>query len=216
MAAEVTAALQGGTLQVTGTDNAEFVRVVQVGSSIRVSLAYAQPFRSFAANDVKSIQVNLNGGNDKLELNLPVKSLDALFVNMGRGSNESAYLTFGSAKSLNVNAIDSLHTTVFSTGVVNGVADINFGNDTGNDSLFIGQGATINNLRANMGGGDDFLQLHSSRIGQATINMGDGDDRFTNAWGSEVSSGSINGGTAIRGNKWTGARFGSAVRVSGF
>jgi hypothetical protein len=206
----------GGTLQVAGSDSGEFIRVVQVGSEIRVSVQYNQPFARFNANQVRSLQVSMNGGNDKLEVNLPNKALDSFFVDMGRGAGEEAYLTFNTANSLNVRAIDSLHTDVQATGSVNRDAVFDFGNDMGDDELMIGRNSSINNLRVNMGGGADFVQLHSSRVGYANINMGSGDDRFTNAWNSQVSSGIIDGGPADKRNTWRGNKFGSGVTVRGF
>lgn len=215
MAADVvTATLSNGNLQINGTNNSEYVRVNQLGQNITVSVGFARSFAAFPASAVRSLQMNMNAGNDKVEVNLQQRTLDSIFVDMGLGSNERVDLDFGNVNSLTVNSVGSLGTSAFLRGTVNGRASIDFGSDPANDSLNINR-SYIRNLNVNMGGGNDYCQLNGTRVDQAMINLGSGDDTFSNAWGSEVTSGTIDGGSAVRGNRWVGNRFGRGVTVRG-
>lgn len=214
MASDVTASLSGGTLQIRGSDQAEHVIVDQFGQNITVRIGNATPFATFAASQVNNLRVQLNGGDDRLNVNLQQKNLDSVSVDMGRGSNENVDLKLGRVRSVNVNAIDSLHTRAILAGNIQGRTNINFGTDSGMDTLFINN-STLGTLEVQMGGGIDELQLRSSRIDRVMIDLGAGDDVLNNV-NSEVSAGSIDGGSSIRGNRLTGSRLGSRVAIRGF
>ncbi len=214
MAADVTANLSRGTLQISGSDRADQVVVNQVGQNITVSLGSSRPFASFSASQVNSLRVNLNGGNDILNVNLYQKSLDAVFVEMGSGSRERVDLKLGSARTLAVNAVNSFSTTAILSGNIQSRAEIDFGTDTGADNLFVNN-STFGMLDVKLGGGNDEFRMSNSKIDRAAIDFGAGDDWLNNVQ-SEVSSGSIDGGTAVRGNRWSGSRFSSRVAVRGF
>lgn len=215
MAADVTATLSAGTLQITGTDRAEMVRVNQVRDNITVSIGYGRPFAAFPATAVQKLSLNMKAGNDSVEVNLQRQALDSIFVQMGLGSKERVDLGLGSVNSVTINAVESLASTVIIEGTVKNKAAVDFGNDSSGDSLRV-VNSSVGNLDVKMGGGNDLLTLHRSRVDRAVIDMGSGDDTFTNSWNSEVVNGTIDGGTAVRGNRWSGARFGRGVRISGF
>ena len=214
MAADVTAALSAGTLQVTGTDKADIVRINQGRNTISVSVGLNSPFASFAANEVRNLRINMNGGNDKVYVNLQQAALDSIFVDMGRGVNEGMDLRLGSVGTMNIDAVASLHTNASISGTINGTASVDFGSGAGDDVLTVWN-SSARSLNVKMGGGDDRCVLTRSQVDRAMIDLGAGDDNLSNNT-SDVLGGTINGGSAVRGNKWFGKRFGKAVSVKGF
>jgi hypothetical protein len=216
MAANLSANLSGGTLRVTGTEGAEFVRVVQIGNNVAVYNGHntRSPLLSpRPISQLNNLQIQLNGGNDRVEVNLQ-KALDSIFIDMGRGSNESIDLKAQSVRNLNVTATQSLNTRANLSANVSGVANLQFGD--GQDTLQINR-STINELRAGTGRGNDTMVLHSTSVDRAIVNLGEGDDKFQNIWGSQVSQGTIDGGSSGKhGNHWDGPGFQPAVDVKGF
>jgi hypothetical protein len=216
MAADISANLSGGTLRISGTDNGEFVRVVQVGSNIAVYNGYntRSPILSpRPVSQVNNIQIQMKGGNDTVELKV-AKALDSIFIDMGKGSNERIFGSAQAVRNLTVAATQSLNTSANLSANVTGVANFQFG--AGQDTLQLNR-STINDLRVGMGRGNDTMVLHSTAVTKASVNLGEGDDRFRNLWGSQVSQGSIDSGPSEKyGNRWDGLRFLSSVVVRGF
>jgi hypothetical protein len=161
------------------------------------------------------LNIATNGGNDRIEVKASSKIFDAIFINLGSGSKEWVDVGVGGARSVTIDAKASLGTKVFLDGYFSGLASIDYGSDPAADEFYT-QKSTFNRLDVKMGGGDDFCQLSRTSVSNASINMGSGDDRFNNLYDSNVQAGTIDGGTAVRGNRWGGPRFGSRVSVRGF
>jgi hypothetical protein len=215
MAGDLGIALVNGTLNVTGSDAGDFVRVMQIGNNLSVYQGYSKPLRTYPLSSVGSLNIATNGGNDRIEVKASSKIFDAIFINLGSGSKEWVDVGVGGARSVTIDAKASLGTKVFLDGYFSGLASIDYGSDPAADEFYT-QKSTFNRLDVKMGGGDDFCQLSRTSVSNASINMGSGDDRFNNLYDSNVQAGTIDGGTAVRGNRWGGPRFGSRVSVRGF
>lgn len=212
MAADIgSAGMVGSTLVVTGTDNRDDIRIVQSGSNV---LVYNQNKYLWggASSEIQSVQAILKSGNDRVTMNLNQMSLDQIYVDLGKGSGDIADLRIGNVNNLAVNAVASLGSLVQLQGTVKATASVDFGTDAANDT-FATWSSTINNLDLKMGGGNDLCTIRKTSVASANINLGSGDDRFIND-ASAVDSGTIDGGSGA--NKWSGAKFGKAVKVKGF
>ncbi len=215
MAGDLGVSMANGNLTITGTDTGDSIRVMQIGSNLSVYNGYGRPQVTYPLSAVSVLKVNANGGNDRIEIKANAKIFDAIFIDLGSGSKEFVDVGVGGARSVAIDAKASLGTDVFLDGYFSGLASVDYGSDPGADKFYT-QKSTFNRLDVKMGGGDDFCQLSRTSVSNAAINLGSGDDRFNNLYDSNVQAGTIDGGTAVRGNKWGGPRFGSRVAVRGF
>lgn len=199
MAGDLGISMANGNLTITGTAAADNIRVMQSGSKLNVISGYAPPLRSFPLTEVTSLKIIADGGNDRVEVKANSKVFDTIFIHLGSGSKELVDVGIGGARSATIDAKDSLGTTVYLDGYFSGLATVDYGTDPGADS-FQTQKSTFDRLDLKMGGGNDFCQLSQTSVRNASINLGSGDDTFRNIYGSDVQEGTIDGGTAVRGN----------------
>lgn len=214
MAGDLGIQLVNGTLHISGSNAGDNIRVMQSGNNLAVIRGDAPPLRTFPLAAVSSLNIVANGGNDRVEVKANSKVFDTFFIDLGSGSNEIVDVKIGGARSATIDARASLGTNVYLDGVFSGLASVDYGTDLGGD-FFQTQKSRFNRLDLKMGGGNDFCQLSQTSVNSASISMGDGDDTF-HSFGSDVQGGIIDGGTAVRGNKWSGARFGRGVTIRGF
>jgi len=199
MAADVTATLSNGILSIAGTDRSDNV---SVGIDSRGAMFVATPSKgtlaSFDPSSVRGISASLGNGTDRININLPSRSLNAVAVNMGNGSAEACRVCVGSIGNLSVDAKAAVGTSVLVTNtVIMNQAWVDFGNGAGNDFAEV-VGSQINRLSVNLGADNDsFLVGGSSSISTADVSMGSGRDFCSIALGSEIRSGTIDGGSNL-------------------
>jgi hypothetical protein len=215
MAGDLGISMVNKTLTITGTEAGDNIRVMQIGNNLNVYNGYGRPRVTYPLSEVSVLNVQANGGNDRIEVKASSKVFDAIFIDLGRGSKELVDVGVGGARSATINANASLGTTVYLDGYFSGLASVDYGTDPADDDFYT-QNSSFNRLDLKTGGGNDFCQLLRTSVRSASINMGSGDDTFRNAYNSDVQEGTIDGGNAVRGNRWSGPRFGSRVAIRGF
>jgi hypothetical protein len=196
MAANVTASLSGTALVIEGTEGNDNIVVTH---DLRYGTAVYSSDRLIASfpNSYTSIQSRMLGGSDRFKLNAYNNNqLNQVAVNMGRGSSETVQMNIGSVGRLVIDAKDAVGTFVSLNVNVRDSAIIDFGNDTGRDTLetgVVGRTASFNNLFVNMGDGSDRLDMRRTSVQSVQVNMGDAADSITLDRDSYVTSGSFDG-----------------------
>jgi len=215
MAGDLGVSMANGNLTITGTDTGDNIRVMQIGKNLSVYNGYGSPQVSYPLSAVNVLNINAKGGNDQVTIKAIDKIFDSIFINLGSGSKELIDVGVGGARSVAIDANASLGTQVSLDGYFSGLASVDYGNDPAADTFYT-QKSTFNRLDLKMGGGNDICQVSRTTVANASINLGAGDDTFRNIYDSNIQSGTIDGGTAVRGNKWIGAPVGKRVVVKGF
>lgn len=201
MAADVTATLSDGVLSITGTDRSDNVTVgIDSRGALFVAIPSKGTLASFNPSSVRGISASLGNGTDRINVNLPSRSLDAVAINMGGGSAETCRVCIGSIGNLSVDARAAVGTSVLvANTVITNQAWLDFGSDPGNDFVDV-VGSQINGLSVNLGAGNDSFRVGgSSSISSANVSMGSGRDFCSIAQGTEIRSGLIDGGSNLSG-----------------
>lgn len=226
MAADVTATLANGVLSIAGTDRGDDVTV---GIDARGATFVATPGRgtvaSFPSSSIRAIAASLGNGNDRMNIHLLSRSLDSVAVNMGDGVMEACRISVGSIGNLTVDATAAVGTSVLvANTVITNRAWLDFGNGAGNDAADIA-GCRINSLWANLGADNDAFRIAAGSIASAAVSLGAGRDFCSIAPGTEIRSGTIDGGSNLPGlfsedvlnrpRTMQGVRFINFERISG-
>lgn len=211
MAANVTASISGGVLEVRGTNGNDSVNVLVLSNNLTRVVSGNRMIFETATTNYHSINANMLDGQDRLTISaLRNNQLSNVSVNMGRGSTEYANIQVGSTRNLNVNAVQSVGTQVALTANVVDQAIVDFGNDAGADRLST-HSSSFNRLNVSMGAGVDNLAMYRTSVQNASINMGSGNDYVLMDPNSDIFGGFVDGGNGTDTYEKRGA---SATRLT--
>jgi hypothetical protein len=213
MAGDVAVNLAGGTLNIVGSAERDTVHISESGGVTRI---LANGRTATVPNNYNSINIDLGGGKDALNLYLPrMRNLQNVNVNMGSGIAEDADINIGQVRSLSVNSVAAQGVDIKLIGKVVDQAILDFGSDNITDKLFLDY-ADINRAVVRMGGGNDSFSMKYSTIRNADIQLGSGNDVAVIYSTSEILGGVLDGGTGSEdAYRRSGARM-SRVLIRGF
>jgi len=195
MTASPTAVLSGGLLKVTGTAFAETVNITtsRDGRTLTADRGPGLPIIGrWDVNQVRSIEASMGAGNDRFTIDFGNRGneLVSVKVDMGRGSGQEVRVYQAVVGNVDVDMRQTINGIVRINGTtVTSRAFADFG--SGNDGLYL-EGSTIAQLVARMKDGDDKVDLRSTAVSEADVNLGGGKDGF--ATNSTIGVGTIDGG----------------------
>lgn len=208
MAANVTASLSNGVLNIEGTNGNDTVSAY-VSSSGKTVVQNLTPsgFRVIFESTSKphTINAKMLDGRDKINLTGFPGTLNSVNVDMGRGNSESVYLGFSYTKRLNINAVKSVSTKVHLARTVVDQAIVDFGKDSGRDT-FIASSCSLNGMDIRMGKGDDVANFSRTSIRNSKIKMGAGNDQVFIDSSSDATNSTLHGGPGSDLYKKTGSK----------
>jgi hypothetical protein len=194
MAANVTANVSGGVLNIQGTNGNDNVQVLVLANNLTRVFSGNRAIFETPTSSYSSMNANMLDGQDRLHINaIRNNQLTNVNVNMGRGSSEWAKIEVGSTRNLNVNAVQSVGTQVVLAATVVDQAIVDFGNDAGSDRLST-HSSSFNRFNVSMGAGADDLNLYRTSIQNSNINMGAGNDAVFMDQNSDIFGGFVDGG----------------------
>lgn len=211
MAAMVEAKIDRGILSVEGTRGNDFVWISVFPNNVTRVLSQGKIVKQFATSDYSAMSVKMLDGQDNLRIEASDHiAMGNVSVNMGTGGYDFAFIDVGSTRRLTVDVKQSASAKVVLKGNVVDEAFVDFGDDSGRDVL-VCDGCDINRFVVKMGSGNDELFLSRSRIRNASLNLGAGNDTVMMDDRSDVVSGGIEGGAGEDTFKKSGA---PAARLS--
>jgi hypothetical protein len=169
-----TASLRQGTVTVTGTPARDVIGITVDANLLTVDFGLDGTVDAqFGRSRVKAVVVNSGGGDDGIS----VVGTGAVPVTINGGAGNDGIGVVGN---------------IGSTGAGDAPTVVN-GND-GNDSIFA---ATPGSVTVNAGAGDDLVDGGGAGVGQETVSLGDGNDRFVSSLNAFVGTRSdiVDGGT---------------------
>jgi hypothetical protein len=181
----VTASLSpAGDLAVRGDGANDSVSLTPYRDSIRVGSSSGVAY--FKTASVRSILVDLGGGNDRFTANGVGTPAMKATVKMGGGRNEALTIANSTFASLVLDATPSLNTKVTLNRARATALTCLFGNDGGHDRLTI-VNSRVNDVHASMGGGNDRVAAARSTIGTLAVDLGGGNDFLSVGTNSNVN-----------------------------
>ena len=215
MAANVTAWLSGTTLNIKGTSGSDNV-TVRYDSRLGTTVSVHGREIAKIPNTYTSINADMLRGTDRFFLQAyALNNLESIFVKTGGGVLDVVELNIGSTRNLNIDAKESVGTTVSLNVNVLDEAIVDFGNDNGRDQFYTGVSggtASFDKLTVKMGAGSDTVVLNRTSIRSLQADMGSDNDTFKADRNTDVISGTVDGGSG-RGDTFT--KYGSRLnRIS--
>ena len=211
MAANVTANVSSGVLNIQGTNGSDHVQVLVLANNWTRVISGNRTIFETPTSSYSSMNANMLNGQDRLHINaLRNNQLTNVNVNMGGGSSEYVKIEVNATRNLNVNAVQSVGTHVVLTANVIDQAIVDFGNDAGSDRLST-HDSSFNRFNVSMGAGTDYLNMYRTSIRTANINMGAGNDAVFMDQNSDIFGGFVDGGDGQDSYRKVGAQ---ATRVT--
>jgi hypothetical protein len=227
MATDVTASYtrDTGELKINGTERADDVTIWTFQG-----MTYARSMRglnittffSGPSSDIKSIVVDMKGGQDKIVFNMGNTRIDQIHVNMGVGglgtlsNRELADFRGSNVGKVKINAEASYGTNVLFQGLNASEVEAFFGTDNAADGLLVKQ-SSIGKLEAKLGGGDDVFNVAFSSIRTAAVHLEAGNDKFIiETVHSEIANGFVDGGSGVDDYQKKGRPSPGGVRIRSF
>lgn len=169
----------GATLRVEGSAANDSV-LIRAGTDGQTSVAVSGVLVSkFPSASVKTIAASMKEGSDSLVIDLGGRFTPTVQVDMGTGVTETFSLKTGSVGNLSFASNSSGKTSVDISRVnVSNLASLNFQGTTSRDWLNW-YGGSVNQLSANLGQGDDRVDLESMTITSVNMALGDGNDQVS-------------------------------------
>ncbi len=222
MAADVSASLVNGVLNIQGTEGADNVKVWTFQGRTLASRIHGLGVKSIfdrPSSEVRSIVVDLKGGQDRVDIDMRSTRVNAIMVEMGTGipgTRELASVHGRNLGQVTVKAEKSLGAKVVFSRLTATGAEAFFGTVDASDILEVGQ-SSIRTLKAEMRGGNDKFDVSNSSIGRAEVNLGSGNDYFEiETTYSQIASGFVDGGSGSDDFVKKGSRGLGGVQVLNF